>query len=103
MYLGFPAAALLAAPIVALASAALADSGTATPLPAELAQPARPAPEMLAQTTETAPPTPAPAYENSIVGYFDNWFVRSDAAKASQPHWMTPLVTVTPRLEQEVR
>jgi hypothetical protein len=31
------------------------------------------------------------------------WFARSDAAKASQPHWMTPLVTVTPRLEQEFR
>jgi hypothetical protein len=26
-----------------------------------------------------------------------------DQAQASQPHWMTPLVTVTPRLEQEVR
>lgn len=28
---------------------------------------------------------------------------RSDQAKADQPHWMTPLVTVTPRLEQEFR
>ena len=36
-------------------------------------------------------------------GYFENWFVRSAAAKASQPNWMTPLATVTPRLEQEVR
>ena len=33
----------------------------------------------------------------------DGWFERSDAAKADQPHWMTPLVTVTPRLEQEFR
>ncbi|MDE3009433.1 MAG: hypothetical protein KGI67_00955 [Pseudomonadota bacterium] len=31
------------------------------------------------------------------------WFTRSDAAKESQPHWMTPVVTVTPRLEQEFR
>src|SRR5665811_1736241 len=31
------------------------------------------------------------------------WFAISDAAKESQPHWMTPLVTVTPRLEQEYR
>jgi hypothetical protein len=38
-----------------------------------------------------------------VGAYFADWFVRSDAAKASQPHWMTPLVTVTPRLEQEVR
>jgi hypothetical protein len=27
------------------------------------------------------------------------WFAISDGAKESQPHWMTPLVTVTPRLE----
>ena len=36
-------------------------------------------------------------------GYWKSWFSRSDRAKASQPHWMTPLVTVTPRLEQEFR
>ncbi len=39
----------------------------------------------------------------SIEDYFANWFVRSDRAKAEQPRWMTPLVTVTPRLEQEFR
>src|SRR4051812_37428049 len=31
------------------------------------------------------------------------WFERSDRAKAEQPHWITPLATTTPRLEQEVR
>ena len=36
-------------------------------------------------------------------GYFANWFSRVEEAQSSQPHWMTPLVTVTPRLEQEVR
>jgi hypothetical protein len=36
-------------------------------------------------------------------GYFDNWFARVNEAQDSQPHWMTPLVTVTPRLEEEVR
>jgi hypothetical protein len=41
--------------------------------------------------------------DGGIVGYFTNWFNRVEAAQASQPHWMTPLVTVTPRLEQEVR
>jgi hypothetical protein len=25
------------------------------------------------------------------------------ASQEAQPHWMTPLVTVTPRLEQELR
>jgi hypothetical protein len=34
---------------------------------------------------------------------FDGWFATSDAAKEEQPHWMTPVVTVTPRLEQEYR
>lgn len=33
----------------------------------------------------------------------DRWFAMSDAAKEAQPHWMTPIVTVTPRLEQEFR
>jgi hypothetical protein len=32
-----------------------------------------------------------------------DWFARSDAAKAEQPHWITPVATTTPRLEQEVR
>ena len=36
-------------------------------------------------------------------GPTDSWFALSDAAKESQPHWMTPVVTVTPRLEQEFR
>src|ERR1700757_4292917 len=36
-------------------------------------------------------------------GFFAKWVAVSDAAKESQPHWMTPVVTVTPRLEQEFR
>jgi hypothetical protein len=35
--------------------------------------------------------------------FWSNWLARSDRAKADQPSWMTPLVTVTPRLEQEFR
>jgi hypothetical protein len=54
-------------------------------------------------------PAPVPSgpdpfgYHDGVSGFLDNWFVRSDYARATQPHWMTPLVTVTPRLEQEVR
>jgi hypothetical protein len=49
-------------------------------------------------------PTPAdPPAGNAISNYFAHWFDRVRQAQASQPHWMTPLVTVTPRLEQEVR
>jgi hypothetical protein len=33
----------------------------------------------------------------------EHWFERVDKTQAEQPHWMTPLVTVTPRLEQEIR
>ncbi len=32
-----------------------------------------------------------------------SWLDRVSATQAAQPHWMTPVVTVTPRLEQEFR
>lgn len=31
------------------------------------------------------------------------WFARAERARAAQPHWLTPLATTTPRLEQEFR
>ena len=33
----------------------------------------------------------------------ERWQTRVNATQAEQPHWMTPLATVTPRLEQEFR
>lgn len=44
---------------------------------------------------------PSPAND----GYFSNsnWFSRVDKIQSEQPHWITPLATVTPRLEEEVR
>jgi hypothetical protein len=36
-------------------------------------------------------------------GYFANWFARVDKSKEEQPHWITPLFTTTPRLEEEFR
>jgi hypothetical protein len=39
--------------------------------------------------------TPSPAVES--------WLDMVSATQAAQPNWMTPLVTVTPRLEQELR
>jgi hypothetical protein len=36
-------------------------------------------------------------------GFFDDWMARVSRTQAEQPHWITPLVTVTPRLEQELR
>lgn len=36
-------------------------------------------------------------------GYFSGWFDRVNRTQAEQPHWITPLATTTPRLEEEVR
>jgi len=38
-----------------------------------------------------------------FVDFPDQWSARVEAAKASQPGWITPLATTTPRLEQEFR
>lgn len=35
--------------------------------------------------------------------FIDRWQARATATQAKQPRWVTPLVTVTPRLEQEFR
>jgi hypothetical protein len=35
--------------------------------------------------------------------YFANWFPRVDKTKEEQPHWVTPVATTTPRLEEEYR
>lgn len=42
--------------------------------------------------------TPSP-----IAAYFDDWYARVDQAQSKQPHWITPVATVTPRLEEEFR
>jgi hypothetical protein len=35
--------------------------------------------------------------------YFGTWFERVSRTQGEQPHWITPLFTTTPRLEEEVR
>lgn len=35
--------------------------------------------------------------------FIGRWQARATATQSRQPHWVTPLVTVTPRLEQEFR
>src|SRR5580658_9780453 len=35
--------------------------------------------------------------------FVQSWMAMATATQADQPHWMTPLVLVTPRLEQELR
>jgi hypothetical protein len=46
---------------------------------------------------------PAPPANDPLSDFMAHWFERVDEAKASQPQWMTPIATVTPRLEQEFR
>jgi hypothetical protein len=42
-------------------------------------------------------------FGSAIEDYFINWFPRVTKIQSEQPHWVTPLVTVTPRLEEEYR
>jgi hypothetical protein len=42
-------------------------------------------------------------FGTAIENYFINWFPRVTQIQSEQPHWVTPLVTVTPRLEEEYR
>ena len=88
----------------ALVPAARADNPQSKPLTLSLTPPPLDDAQMFAQNAAAATssePTAAPM--GGISGYFANWFKRVEQAQASQPHWMTPIVTVTPRLEQELR
>jgi hypothetical protein len=40
---------------------------------------------------------------NALQSFVDRWQDRVNRTQAEQPHWVTPLATVTPRLEQEFR
>src|SRR5262245_1167128 len=51
------------------------------------------APRLFAQTT--------PSTDSAENGFWKSWFERSDKTKREQPHWITPLATTTPRLDQE--
>lgn len=40
---------------------------------------------------------------SSAQSWIDNWLQGVSATQKEQPHWVTPVATVTPRLEQEIR
>ena len=78
--------------------------------PADAQPPQMASPEnwmQLAQANPAPLPPASPVVSDAPVSgvsnYFSSWLDQVAQAQASQPHWMTPLVTVTPRLEQEVR
>ncbi len=41
--------------------------------------------------------------QTSTDGFFSGWMDRVSRTQAEQPHWITPVFTTTPRLEQEFR
>jgi hypothetical protein len=43
---------------------------------------------------------PPPSQDSS---FFSDWFDMVSQTQGQQPHWITPLATTTPRLEQEFR
>jgi len=57
-----------------------------------------PAATTLPPSSEGIPPPACP-----VENYFITWFDRVSKIQAEQPSWITPLVTVTPRLEEELR
>jgi len=63
---------------------------------AALAQSDQPANQT--QVAQAPPPSDDPT-----ATFFNEWFARVDKVQSEQPHWMTPAVTVTPRLEEEFR
>ena len=58
-------------------------------------------PDAVGPSDGAAPATPDRLAQPG--GYFATWFNRVRAAQESQPHWITPIATVTPRLEEEFR
>ncbi|MGB8495541.1 MAG: hypothetical protein WCE53_14165 [Candidatus Acidiferrum sp.] len=56
-----------------------------------------------ASNTPSQPTSPQPTPANSGGDFFRDWFNMVSATQAAQPHWMTPVATTTPRLEQEFR
>ena len=52
----------------------------------------------------TATAAPAETSATSPMGtYFSNWSARVDEARKSQPHWLPPLMTISPLITQLVR
>jgi hypothetical protein len=54
-------------------------------------------------TTSSRVAAQSDASSDPFVAFVDSWTATVQAAQASQPSWITPLATTTPRLEQEFR
>ena len=51
----------------------------------------------------TAGSSTPPAASGQSDGFISNWLNMVSSTQAEQPHWVTPVATTTPRLEQEFR
>ena len=60
--------------------------------------PNTPSDQAIATGTDQSAPS-----SSSDGGFFNAWFNMVTKTQSEQPHWITPVVTVTPRLEQEYR
>ncbi len=89
-----PAAALTAKLIVSIAAIFLVSIVWCPSLCA-----AQLAGAQLPESTEVAGSSPV----SSIHEYFADWFSRVARIQSEQPHWITPVLTVTPLLEEEYR
>jgi len=58
---------------------------------------------LTAPTIALAQTSGASASDSPLQTYFDTWFERVEHTQAEQPHWITPVATTTPRLEEEFR
>jgi hypothetical protein len=62
------------------------------------------APLTFTSSFDSADQTSSPSSTSTgFSGFIDRYQARVTATQAEQPHWITPLVLVTPRLEQELR
>jgi hypothetical protein len=58
---------------------------------------------LAAASTANAYAASGSSVTDAIADYFTDWFPRVTRIQSEQPHWVTPVVTVTPRLEEEFR
>ena len=71
--------------------------------PADQAQPLQLAGSGAATPDASASPVAPPPDVNGLAAYFDNWSQRVAEARATQPHWSSPLLTTYAGLEERVR
>lgn len=63
---------------------------------------ARVAPRCWAQSAASLS-GPSTQFVSLIANYFTDWFPRVTQIQSEQPDWITPLATVTPRLQEQLR